>query len=254
MSSKPKATAEKPKLSVVDDDDTAAAKAPDTPETPAPSTDEKIDSLSDDPAAVTSTDSEDDEDDEDYRKMRRDMPGVSGASAVGIVAINVNKKPAGKNEFFRVHPTFHPIINLVDTEVGMERRFFTATDEMEIALAGIGISMSAYTLYLTVSETGAVRIVPVRCMAEDGNQNEYDRTREMALLQGRDKWVRIYSDLKNQVYKIFPAPKGRFADPVWPALKHSKIFRLAFRDKGHRIDSHQHPIYMKWAGRAADKK
>jgi hypothetical protein len=254
MSSKPKSTAEKPKLSVVEDGDTPDAKASDTPETSEQPADEKSDPPQDKPTATNQADSEEDEDEEDYRKMRRDMPGVHGSSAVGIVAINVSKKPAGKNEFFRVHPTFNPIVNLVDTEVGMDRHYFTATDEMEIALAGIGISMSAHSLYLTVSETGAVRVVPVRCKAEDGDQNAYDQTREMALIRGRDEWVRIYSDLKNQVYKVFPAPKDRFADPIWPALKHSKIFRLAFRDKGHRIDSHQHPIYMKWAGRAADKK
>jgi hypothetical protein len=197
---------------------------------------------------------EEDEDEQEYRAQRRDMPDVSGASAVGIVTINVSKKPAGKNEFFRAHPTFNPDVKLVDVEVGMEQQYFTATDQMETALASIGITMSWHTLYLTVSETGAVRVVPIRCLDEDGSQNEYNRTKEMAIIRGRDEWVRIYTDLKNKVYKIFPAPHGRFADPVWPKLKDSKIFRLAFRDKGHRIDSYQHSIYMKWAGRAADKK
>jgi hypothetical protein len=195
-----------------------------------------------------------DEDEKEFRAQRRDMPEVTGSSAVGIVAINVSKLPAGKNEFFRTHTTFNPIVDLVDIEVGMERRYFTATAEMKIALAGIGITMSPHTLYLTVSETGAIRIVPIRCMEEDGNMNEYSRTKEMALIKGRDMWMRVYTDIKNKMYKDFPAPPGRFAEPVWPQLKHAKIFRLTFRDKGHCIDSPQHPLYMKWAGRAADKK
>jgi hypothetical protein len=194
------------------------------------------------------------EDEADYRAMRRDLPGVKGASAIGIAAINTSKQPAGKNEFFRAHPTFNPVVNLVVNEVGMERQYCTATDEMEKALEGIGISMKPHVLYLTVSETGAIRIVPVRCPDDDGGQNEYSRTLELALIKARKEWVRVFSDTKNGQWKNFPAQPGRFSDPVWPALKHAKIFRLAFRDKGHRIDSHQHPLFVKWVGRAADKK
>ena len=34
-----------------------------------------------------------DEDEIEFKKLRRDLPGVKGASAIGIVTINVNKKP-----------------------------------------------------------------------------------------------------------------------------------------------------------------
>ena len=54
---------------------------------------------------------------------------------------------------------------------------------------------------------------------------------------------------ENRVYQVFPAPAGRFADPVWPELKPAKIFRLAFRDKGRLIDSPEHPLFQKWAAR-----
>jgi hypothetical protein len=197
-------------------------------------------------------DEAEDEDERDLRSQRRDLPGVSGSSDVGIVAIAATKNPAGKNEFFRTHPDFNLVVDLVDTEVGMEKQYFIATDEMKTALAGIGITMSPHTLYLAVSETGAVRIVPIRCPDEDGNTNEYNRTKEIGLIKGRKEWVRIYTDTKNKVYKVFPAPKDRFPEPVWPTLKVAKIFRLAFRDKGNRIDSHQHPLFLKWAGRRAD--
>ena len=102
-----------------------------------------------------------DEEEKEFRALRRDLPGVKGASAVGIVAISVGKIP-GKNEFFRTHPTFCPIIPLVDLEVGMEKQFFAVTDSMREALASIGISTSDHRLYLTVTASGLVRIVPVR--------------------------------------------------------------------------------------------
>jgi hypothetical protein len=192
-----------------------------------------------------------DEEEKEFRALRRDLPGVKGASAVGVVTIGVAKLP-GKNEFFRTHPDFRPIVPIVNLEIGMEKHFFAVTDEMVEALAGIGITVADHALYLTVTSRGAVKIVPVRQANADGEQNEYDRTKEIGLLRGRTEWVRLYHDSENRCYKVFPAPAGRFADPVLPELKHAKIFRLAFRDKGRLIDSPEHPLFQKWAGRDKD--
>ena len=134
----------------------------------------------------------------------------------------------------------------------MEKQFFAITDGMQEALAGIGISVSDHTLYLTVTAGGAVRIVPVRCADAEGEQNEYHRTKEIGLRDGIKQWVRLFTDQKNRVYKVFPAPPGRFADPIWPELTHAKIFRLAFRDKGRLVDSIEHPLFKKWAARDAE--
>jgi hypothetical protein len=192
-----------------------------------------------------------DEEEAEFRAMRRDLPGVKGASAAGIVAIAVSKTP-GKNEFFRTHPDFRPVVPIVDLEAGMEKQFFAVTDEMTAALAGIGITVTDHTLYLTVTPRGALRIVPVRCAGADGEQNEYNRTKEIGLRDGVDQWVRLFTDQENRCYKVFPAPAGRFADPVWPELKPAKIFRLAFRDKDRLVDSAEHPLFKKWAARDTD--
>jgi hypothetical protein len=192
-----------------------------------------------------------DEEELEFRALRRDLPGVKGASAVGIVSIGVGKIP-GKNEFFRTHPEFRPVIPIVDFEVGMEKQFFAVKDEMVEALAGIGITVTDHTLYLTVTSGGAVRLIPVRQATADGQQNEYARTKEIGRIQGIESWVRLFTDQENRVYKVFPAPAGRFADPIWPALKQAKIFRLAFRDKGRLIDSPEHPLFQRWAARDKD--
>jgi hypothetical protein len=207
------------------------------------------------PAPETTTDAprpeELDEEEKEFCAMRRDLPGVKGASAIGIVSIGVAKLP-GKNEFFRTHPNFRPIVPIVNLEVGMEKHYFAVTDEMVEALAGIGITVSDHALYLTVTSRGAVKIVPVRQATPDGEQNEYDRTKEIGLIQGMTEWVRLYHDSENRCYKVFPAPVGRFANPIFPELKHAKIFRLAFRDKGRLIDSPEHSLFQKWAGRDKD--
>jgi hypothetical protein len=192
-----------------------------------------------------------DEEEAEFRKIRKDLPGVKGASAAGIVAISVGKTPT-KNEFFRSHKTFRPTVPMVDHEVGMEKQFFAVDADMEESLNAIGITVTDHVLYLTITSRGAYRIVPVRQANADGDQNEYHRTKEIGLTQAVDEWVRLYTDQENRCYKVFPAPAGRFGEPPWPDLKQSKIFRLAFRDKGRLIDSVEHPLFKKWAARDSE--
>ena len=192
-----------------------------------------------------------DADEAEFQALRRDLPGVKGVSGTGIVTISVGKTP-GKNEFFRTHPDFRPTVPLVDIEVGMERQYFAVTPDMVENLGAIGITVSDHTLYLTVTSRGAVRIVPVRQAGADGEQNEYARTKEIGLLQGANEWVRIFTDQENRCYKVFPAPAERFGEPQFPDLKHAKIFKLAFRDKGRLVDSVEHSLFKKWAARDSD--
>jgi hypothetical protein len=203
------------------------------------------------PAKVNAEDVEQlDAEEAEFRALRKDLPGVKGASATGIVAISVGKAPT-KNEFFRTHREFRPIVPIVDLEVGMEKTFFAVTTGMVESLSTIGITVSDHVLYLTVTSRGAIRIVPVRQANADGDQNEYHRTKEIGLVQAIDEWVRLYTDPENRCYKVFSAPAERFDDPQWPELKPAKIFKLAFRDKGRLIDSTEHPLFKKWAARDA---
>jgi hypothetical protein len=222
---------------------------------PKPATDalehKETTAAADNAAELHTTEEQLDEDEREFRAMRLDLPGVKGAAAAGIVAISVGKAPT-KNEFFRTHPTFRPITKIVDHEVGMERTYFAVAADMVEPLAAIGITVASHVLYLTVTSRGMTRLVPVRQAAGDDEQNEYNRTKELGLVQGIDEWVRLFTDLENRCYKVFPAPVGRFDDPQWPDLKPAKIFRLAFRDKGRLIDSTEHPLFKKWAARDSD--
>ena len=214
---------------------------------------EDKDAAAPDPASIAASATVEilDEEEQEFRALRRDLPGVKGASAAGIVAISVGKTPT-KNEFFRTHREFRPIVPIVDLEVGMERQFFAVTTDMVENLNGIGITVTDHALYLTITSRGAIRIVPVRQANTDGEQNEYHRTKEIGLMQSFDEWVRLFTDQENRCYKVFPAPAGRFSDPQWPDLKPAKIFKLAFRDKGRLIDSPEHPLFKKWAARDSD--
>jgi hypothetical protein len=195
------------------------------------------------------TNEELDADELEFRSLRRDVPGVKGASETGLLAISVGKQPTPKNEFFRTHPDFRPIVPMVSVEAGMDRHFIAVMPHMIEPLAGIGISVIDHVLYLIISPRGALRIIPCRGPNAEGEQNEWDRTKEMALIDGIDGWVRMYSDREGNCYKSFPAPVGRFGDPNWPTIKPAKIMRLGFRDRGRLLDGPDHVLMQKWAGR-----
>ena len=206
--------------------------------------------MSDDPARPKLEVVEQLEDEEkEFRALRRDLPGVKGAGDIGLLTVSVGRQPTPKNEFYRTHPDFRPVVPLVDIEVGMDRHFIAVAPAMVEPLAGIGITVTDHVLYLIVTPRGGLRIIPVRCPNQDGEMNEYNRTKEAALIDGIDGWVRMYVDRENGAYKSFPAPAGRFGEPRWPDLKPAKIFRMGFRDKGRLIDSTDHVLVQKWAGR-----
>src|SRR5262249_14256637 len=112
-------------------------------------------------------------------------------------------------------------------------------------LAAIDIEVHPYALYLIATREGAVRWA--RQEGNDGSQNEWNRTKEIALAQGVKRWVRLVSDRVNSRYRVYPAPDDRFPDPTWPDMPEHKLFRLGFRDRGHLIDGINHPLFRKWA-------
>jgi hypothetical protein len=187
-----------------------------------------------------------DTDEEEYRRMRRDIPHVAGAAAAGLLALGVSKTP-DKNDFFRTKKGFCPVFDMVSLVAGMEHKFFAVDAKMLDPLASIGIRTAPHVLYLTITTQGVLRVIPVRCVDEAGERNEYSSTKEAALLLAMDVWVRLYSDVKQGNYRGYQAAPDRFPDPVWPEISEAKVFRLAFRDRGCLIDSVDHPRFAAWA-------
>jgi hypothetical protein len=190
-----------------------------------------------------------DEEEKEFRALRRDLPGVKGAADAGMLTLSVGRQPTPKNEFYRTHKDFRPVVPIVNVEVGMDRHYIAVADSMIRPLKDIGITVTEHLLYLIVTPRGGLRIIPICGPNADGEMNEYARTKEAALIDGMDGWVRMYTDLENSAYKSFPAPAGRFGEPRWPEIKQARLFRMAFRDKGRLIDSPDHVLVQKWAAR-----
>ena len=204
-------------------------------------------------AAPAATPEELDAEEQEFRALRRDLPGVKGASAGGIVAISVGKAP-NKNEFFRSHREFRPTVSLVDVEVGMEKQFFAVTPDMVDALAGIGITVSDYTLYLTITSRGALRVVPVRQANSDGEQNEYHRTKEIGLIQAVQMSGCAYTPTKRTAAtRSSPHRVGRFSDPQWPTAEGSESFPAGLPRQGPAPSTASSTLlFNKWAARHSD--
>ena len=117
-----------------------------------------------------------DEEEKEFRALRRDVPGVKGAAEAGMLTISTGRQPAPKNTYYRTHPTFRPVMALVNIEVGMDKHFIAVMPNMIEPLAEMGITTADHTLYLTVTPEGGLRVIPVRGANVEGEQNEWDRT------------------------------------------------------------------------------
>ena len=190
-----------------------------------------------------------DQEEEEFRRLRCDLPGVKGAADAGMITVSVGRQPTPKHEFYRTNRDFRPIVNLVSVEVGLDKQFVAVDPGMIEALSSIGITSVPHCLYLIISPRGSLRIIPISSGNGEDEKNEWVRTKELALLDGVDAWARMYTDMENGAYKSFPAPAGRFGEPNWPTIKPARLFRMAFRDKGRLIDSTDHMLVAKWAGR-----
>lgn len=177
--------------------------------------------------------------------LRIDTGSGVGGGAAGIVSLAVGKVP--RREFFRTHPDIRIILPMVDHVAGMDTEYYAVAKAMIEPLAAIDIETATYALYMIITREGAVRWVPVRQEGADGSQNEWNRTKEIALAQGVKRWVRLVADKAAKQYRVYPAPEGRFPDPQWLDLTEAKLFRLGFKDRGHLLDSVEHPLFKKWA-------
>jgi hypothetical protein len=190
-----------------------------------------------------------DTDEAALRALRIDLPGTAGAPS-GVVSIAVSDK-FPKREFFRTHPSNVWEMAMVDHVSGMDVEFHAVMPAMIAELGSIGIDALPYRVYELITAEGALRLMPVRLADIDGSINEWSRTKQIACARAAKAWVRAVTDRANGRYRVFPAPEGRFPEPVFPDYGMGKLLRLAFTDRGRLIADAQHPLFLKWAARDA---
>lgn len=180
-----------------------------------------------------------DQEEADYRALSLDTDD-GGSSTGGIAAIGVAKVP-DKEQFFRTKPEFVFRLYLATTQQGLNTAFLGVTRGMFEPMASIGIKCSPHRLYLTISKTGGLRLVPVRIDSD----NSWVTSKEAGLVQGLTHWTRMAADEDAGEYRSFPLLVGGYPDPIWPELTVPKIIHLAFRTKGRLVDSIEHPYFQR---------
>jgi hypothetical protein len=138
---------------------------------------------------------------------------------------------------------------MVDHAVGMETEWHAVRPEMTAELASIGIDVLPCRLFEVITAEGAIKIIPCRQADIDGAQNEWIRTKEIALTRAQKVWVRAISDKVNGRYRVFEAPLGRFPEPQFPDHTWGTLVRRAFGDRGRLIDTPAHALFRKWAAK-----
>jgi hypothetical protein len=147
--------------------------------------------------------------------------------------------------FFRTHPTFGLEVAMYFHETGMETADCVVTPRMVEEFAAIHVDVLPHYLYLPITSEAALRWVAVSRDFE----NDWNRTKNMVLLEAMKHWVRASSDRANSKYRSYLAPESMmFGEPAWPDLKQAKLFKMGFKDRGNLIDSVEHPIYRNLAG------
>ena len=196
------------------------------------------------------TDEQLDEDERALRALRIDLPGTGGAPS-GIISMAVtNRLP--KKEFFRCHPTNTVVVPMVDHVRGMDVEYNIVAPSMVAELASIDIDALPYRLWQTLTAEGASIIIPVR--QADLTATKIPGTRPG---DGPDpRAIGMAACEFGQAEWTLPCVRGAakaLRRPGIPDLSMAKTIRLAFTDRGRLIDSPQHPLFLKWAGRDAEK-
>ena len=73
-----------------------------------------------------------------------------------MLTIGVGRQPTPKNEFFRTHRDFRPLVHLVNVEAGMDRHYVAVAPGMIEPLTSIGIR----TVPSTFSTSPSLRAAP----------------------------------------------------------------------------------------------
>lgn len=150
-----------------------------------------------------------------------------------------------KQEFVRTNPDeqYRMLAHII--VLNEERETYLVTPELAAQLPG---ETKLVTLCLTTSRQGALFLWPIPTPSLEGRDNGWNASARIAASKAADHWVRVMSNMSQQMYDVFTAP-ATLGTPVWPEKSMRDILSIAFgesfviRDAGH-------PVIRRLLGRA----
>lgn len=157
-----------------------------------------------------------------------------------ILTIPVLAKP-NKQSFFRTHPEFETKAYIIEWEDERNAAYIV----LPKMLPYVDDQAKPYILYLCTYPNGTIFLTSIKQPNEDGNWNEWHRSKTEAIIKAKKEWIRLIPDKKAQGYNVQIA-KGDYGVPKWPELSMNEIIAIAFKDR--HISDVNHPKIKQLAG------
>ena len=153
-------------------------------------------------------------------------------------------KPS-KQDFIRVHSSEDYRISplgLIVTEDDSEA--YAVTPDLAPEVQG---EMRFVTLYLYINRQEVAGLWPIVLPDENGKQNPWHKSAELAALQAMQRWTRVKSNRSAGMYEAFVAlEEANIPDPTWPDKSMDQLLEIAFRDR--LISDFDHPVLRQLRG------
>jgi hypothetical protein len=157
-----------------------------------------------------------------------------------LIPTVVPRKP-GRQEFIRVHPTFHFQTALL--EIKGERRDVYLLDRSLWNLHPNDLTPVA--LYFASTRQGGPFFWPVRVASGGRALDTWNESAHFAADRAKSAWVRVSANMDVGHYDVLEAV-GDLGDPEWPAGPIEELLDLAFKDRF--IADNEHPILRRLRG------
>ena len=128
--------------------------------------------------------------------------------------------------------------------------FFPTSEEILHALEELSVSgVREVCIYWWINRKKNTFVWPVGLLGADGKQNDWHASmQEMMTVHARGQWCRI--EAGDSGYSPDIAESPNLPPPDWPKVGHiGDVLRVAFKKGGRVVDSLDHPLFKRLAGR-----
>ena len=177
--------------------------------------------------------------DDDLSSLRLSSEVTEGIQSTRIVT-SVSFASPGSKGFFRSRGTaLGPFAILTDPD---SKDVFVLPEKTIVE--AMGQHRLAY-VFAAITRLNDPFFV-VRKVSQDGRENPWSTSLEIAIQESRCKWVRATANMSAQRYDVFIA-KGDLPEPEWPEGKSNEdLLRMAVGDR--IIRTSDHPVLKKLRG------
>jgi hypothetical protein len=177
----------------------------------------------------------------DPKRLRLSMASIDSMGSKEIITRALVGRPSSQT-YFRVHPSADFQLDTAvlrwedDREtylIAPEARRYLSTDSKNVRM------------YYFITDSGAVGLWPVGLPGDMGRSCLWWDTAHAAAREAMTKWVRINSDNRANMYKVYFHTTMK-DEPAWPDLTLTQVLELAFT--GRIIQNADHPIIKRLMG------